>query len=494
LHIGRLRLAVPLAAAAVVGIWLRVYIYRSALGVPNSDEAVVGLMARHILHGNFTTFYWGQSYGGPQEAILTAPLVGIFGDSWLALRIVPILLSGAAALLLWRVARRLSGEPAGVFTGALFWVWPPYMIYETTHQLGFYGSDVFYCALLILLALRVVERPDRLRVGLFGLVIGLAFWQTEQIVPVAIPLVVWTVSRQPRALRHLWIAVPLALLGAAPWLAYNLQHHWSSFSPASTGSSTYFHRLRVYVSPLLLMAVGLRTPFSAEPIYGSQHFIDVVWLGVFALACFGAWKARHSHALLPYLLFCAYPFIYAISPLTLDSREPRYLLVLMPVLALIVGQLAATYWRGVAVLAVGAMLSVVILHQDDRFSRRYGTEAPVAPRNLTPLVTALDRLDLSHVYANYWVSYALAYDTKERIVAAQSKLSKVRFVRGEAVGAHDPFARWPEYERQVDAAPRRGFVFFTRGIESIPIVPVLERAGYARTRVGGFVILSPPAK
>ena len=34
-------------------------------------------MARHILHGQFTTFFWGQGYGGSQEALLTAPIFAV---------------------------------------------------------------------------------------------------------------------------------------------------------------------------------------------------------------------------------------------------------------------------------------------------------------------------------------------------------------------------------------------------------------------------------
>ncbi len=52
------------AAVGVAGLVLRVWIYRSALGVPDSDEAVVGLMTMHLLDGEWTTFFWGQGFGG----------------------------------------------------------------------------------------------------------------------------------------------------------------------------------------------------------------------------------------------------------------------------------------------------------------------------------------------------------------------------------------------------------------------------------------------
>jgi len=71
-----------------------------------------------------------------------------------------------------------------------------------------------YVGLLLLLALRAVERPDRIRVGLFGLVFGLAFWQTAQIIPFAATAIVWMIWKQPRCLRQIWVAAPLAVLGA----------------------------------------------------------------------------------------------------------------------------------------------------------------------------------------------------------------------------------------------------------------------------------------
>ena len=72
-------LAVAVVAAG--GLALRIWVHRGVMGTPDSDEAVWGLMARHVLHGEFTTFVWGSPYGGTQEVLLTAPLVWVFGTS-----------------------------------------------------------------------------------------------------------------------------------------------------------------------------------------------------------------------------------------------------------------------------------------------------------------------------------------------------------------------------------------------------------------------------
>src|SRR5665213_1722445 len=55
-------LRVAVVVLAIMGLGIRVW----ALGrhAINADQAVVGLMAEQILHGHFSAFYWGQSYGG----------------------------------------------------------------------------------------------------------------------------------------------------------------------------------------------------------------------------------------------------------------------------------------------------------------------------------------------------------------------------------------------------------------------------------------------
>ena len=158
-----LRWLVLVGLAAVAGTALRVWVYRSSMGVPDSDEAVVGLMALHVLDGELPVFFWGQGFGGSQEAILTAPLFWAFGPSWLALRIVPTALTAVAAVVVWRVGRRTIGEPAATVAGCLAWIWPPFLIQRLTHQFGFYAGGLLYSALLLLVGLRLVERPSRAR-------------------------------------------------------------------------------------------------------------------------------------------------------------------------------------------------------------------------------------------------------------------------------------------------------------------------------------------
>jgi Dolichyl-phosphate-mannose-protein mannosyltransferase len=476
---------VVLAATAVAGIALRVWAYRSVVGTPDGDEGVVGLTARHILDGQFPAFIWGLHYGGIQELLLTAPIFWIFGSSWLALRLVPMGIAAATAFLIWRVGRRTIGEPAATVAGALFLIWPPYNFFQLEHQHGYYASDVFYCALLLLLALRVVEQPSTARAGVFGLVLGLGYWQTSHVVPVALPVVAWIVWRRPQVLRKLWAAVPLAVLGALPWILWNLKHDWGSFDVVSYGAhSTYSHRLRTFVSPLLPMTIGVRQYWSQRLVL--PHLLTSLLLVTLAgLFAYGAIRARRGNVSLVYVVALVFPFVYAVSAYTIESADPRYLVVFTPVLALLFGQLATSRLRGAALLALGAVTSFVVLHN----AMIHSAPQTDPPRDFRPLIARLDRLGVHYVYSSHWVVYRLGFETNERIIGVKNNWGGVTWDGTQAQPTPDAYIRYPPFERAV-RTHRHAFVFYRDALP--PIVPQLRRYGYRHYDVGSLVVYALP--
>src|SRR5438093_11116562 len=79
-----------LAIALVIALALRLAVIASPLGELDGDEAVVGLMARHIAFlGDRPVFYYGQPYLGSLEGFSAAPLFRVFDFSTLVLKLVP---------------------------------------------------------------------------------------------------------------------------------------------------------------------------------------------------------------------------------------------------------------------------------------------------------------------------------------------------------------------------------------------------------------------
>ena len=260
----RILVAVGIVAGAVE----RVVVWRLHVGALDGDEAVWGLMARHIADGHFTAFMWGQAYGGTLEALLSAPLLAVFPGSVVALRAVPTALTALAAVLVWRVGLRTIDPRAAAVAGVLFWVWPSYSIWKSMRAHGFYGAGVVAALLVLLLVLRLSERSTKTDAAALGLVVGVGLWQSAQLLPIAVVATVWLIWRKPEALRLAPLALGCAFLGFLPWTISNLRHDWWSFSfPPAAG--TFASRLRGSLNGALPMVFGLAGPVRRE--LGRRH-------------------------------------------------------------------------------------------------------------------------------------------------------------------------------------------------------------------------------
>src|SRR5664280_2360192 len=226
------------AVLFALGLLLRVWVLgRAPL---TADQAVVGLMAREILHGHFFAFYWGQSYGGGEPYVVAA-LFALFGQSRFVLGVAPILLDAVAVLLVWHIGRRLFDPRVGLLAALLFWLWPEVYLYLSTVEYGF-RYLALVCGLAILLfALRLADaRPSRLLdwAGL-GLFLGLGWWCTPEIVYFAAPALLWVAWRAKRSrawprLAGVLLCVATTALGALPWLIANVGHGFPSLAPEAT--------------------------------------------------------------------------------------------------------------------------------------------------------------------------------------------------------------------------------------------------------------------
>src|SRR6266851_1580995 len=100
--------AIGLAVALVVGLAVRLAVIASPLGELDGDEAVVGLMARHIAFlGDRPVFYYGQPYLGSLEAFSAAPLFLLLGSSAVLLKLVPTVFSLGFLAISAVISRRL---------------------------------------------------------------------------------------------------------------------------------------------------------------------------------------------------------------------------------------------------------------------------------------------------------------------------------------------------------------------------------------------------
>jgi Dolichyl-phosphate-mannose-protein mannosyltransferase len=479
-------------AGAAGGIVLRVWLLLSPLGALDADEAVVGLLAKGILHGTLPVFFPGQGYGGTQEEFLTAPLVALFGLSTATIRVVPLALWAASALLVWRIGRRILDERRAVLAAVVFWIWPAYFDWKSTRAHGFYGSELFLGLAVLLLVLRLREGRSRRDAVLLGLTLGCGLWSSPQVAIVALPALGWLVWSRRDVVRDWWLVVPAAVLGGLPWLLGNLRHGWYSLHPGRNEGTwaNHVHNLAVSTLP---EALGLRLAWSFEWLGGVE-------LGLLLYAAFAGlfvWLlVRQRRALAPlFLIVAIFPIFYFVSPYTWLETEPRYLTLVMPVFALLAASVATTVRRGAVVLAVAAALSVGgVLQLQRHHVSAFTTEGTAVPADIGPLLETLRAHDVHWAFASYWVAWRIMFESGESIVAARATYPHPFIRNGRVepgVPANDRGIA-PQYYARVDAHRLVAHVFVVGGDLEPKVRPTLRRAGYRRIVTGGFAVWLPP--
>ena len=315
-----------LAWRAVLALLALAALLRLALilrGWPSldSDEAVVGLMARHILHnGEYPDFFWGQFYLGPLQAYAAAALFAVFGASLVALRLPALLFTLCALAGTYALGRAAYGRAVGLLALAWLALGPPYALIRQIVADGGHQEMLLLAALVLLGVWDRLRRPEsvahhshpsshtessenpprppssplrvlRARFASFafpaplpsvgtpleyfgiGAAMGLGFWSDPLMLPVLIAaLGALVLGRR----RELFSAAGIALLlgfcvGAFPFLLFNVTSGGASFAqiahqrqlPGGQGTS--------FSLAALLGQLGETLAVALPATFGSPH-------------------------------------------------------------------------------------------------------------------------------------------------------------------------------------------------------------------------------
>src|SRR5687768_15354444 len=88
----------------------------------DSDEAVEGLMASHVLQGELPAFLWGQNYKGVPEVYLAAAVFAVTGPSVIALKSVTLACFVLFVCLQYVLVERL-------FSRAIAWMATAFLVF-----------------------------------------------------------------------------------------------------------------------------------------------------------------------------------------------------------------------------------------------------------------------------------------------------------------------------------------------------------------------------
>lgn len=199
----------------------------------DADQAVVGLMAKHISEGRaFPVFFYGQSYLLAVEAYLAAPVMWLFGPTEVALKLPLLVMNAATALLFtWRLQRDVGLSAWLALAAALPLVLPPLVPgVRLMDAMGGNVEPLLYT--LVLWTLRDRTWPFAVALGLF-----VAHRELSLYAAFALGLLgLWRDRGPSWALVRHWAAAAL-LVGAAQVSIQMVRPYGAMFGPGTKAES-----------------------------------------------------------------------------------------------------------------------------------------------------------------------------------------------------------------------------------------------------------------
>jgi 4-amino-4-deoxy-L-arabinose transferase-like glycosyltransferase len=414
----------------------------------NSDEAIVGLMARHILQGKWPVFFYGQSYMGTLDASLVAGAFSLFGPHISLIRVVQILLYAGTIFTTGYLGRQIfRSEAIGLLAAGLMVIPSVNVTLYTTVSLGGYGEVLLLGNLLIIAALKISTDSGGFWYALWGFLAGLGMWAFGliliYIVPTSILLIYFGLKdpNRKRSIKNLLLTVMMILLGLSPWLGWAFSHGVSQllqelFGSAISGASSAnpFVAILAHMYNFLLFSptviFGLRPPWEIRWL--AQPLLPIVlafWLVVFFYAFRNlrkmdeAWIGRWI--LVGVLATLAIGFI--ITPFGADPSG-RYFLPFAVPMSLFAAEFCINLTQRSGRIKWAYLMPVFVLTYN-----LWGTveTAQKNPPGLTTQFDSITWIDHSYDeqlidfliekgemygYTNYWVAYPIAFQSNEEII------------------------------------------------------------------------------
>ncbi len=487
----RLRTIFAGAALALFAAALTAWLLASARIPRSADQAVVGLMARHILEGRgHPVFYWGSTYGGTLEPHLLVPVFAAFGATFAALRGFYVVLWAAFLAGGALVTRRFFGDGPAL-AAAAYLAFPPFFLpYKMLTSDGAYASVALLGLAALGLALEIDRRAEAgARAGAYpaalGLVAGVGLWVTPVTLPVVAAAAGWLLAGRRLRPRDVVLGIAAAFAGAAPSIVWNLRHGGTSLAApelAPAAGSGLAGNLAAFFATTVPVLLGAARPHTSggEGVAFPGAVVVMPAVLLLLLAAAGAAAARGDRKLR--LLFLALFLVAAAAVVVrrLDPSEPRYLVAAYAALAPLVGVSVARLVAagggpraaglcGLALLLAGNVLGAVHAH---RHVTDTGEDQVTAP--MGALLTDLRRLGVTRAFANYWTAYRVSFESGGDVLAAPFALEggeRVAWIREAVVSAPAAAA--------ILLPPRDAC--FRRALEE-------SRAAFRETRSGAFAV------
>ncbi len=427
----------PIIVIVVLAIALRVALLAANVVPFDSDEAVVALMAKHILqNGERPIFFYGQPYSGALDAYLTAGVYALMGPGVLGGRLVQMALFALYVVMVYLLAGRVTGSRWAASASALLVAAStPLLTTYTLVSVGGYGESLVLGTLILWLALCVTDDRATLRHNLWAWVAlggagGLAFWVLGIAVVYLFPAALFILWRDRMRQWRLYIVAIIAfVVFSSPWWSYDFTHDHASiqFFTKIPGLKLDNPLIGLWFSLTVLW--GMRFPWRADLIL-VPFTVPLVALYIVTFLYIVRPRQAETHTTNRVLLLIQtglYVVLFASGHSGVDVTG-RYLLPLVAAGAVFVAMLLGSIRRE------HPRLAMVLLGYVAAFNLvGTGLAARNTPPGLTTVSMPIARFDnrsdaalISFLadhngargYSSFWVTYRIAFESDEHVILA----------------------------------------------------------------------------
>lgn len=427
---------------ALLGLLLCGFLVRAAYAypahkyVPDADSLNMGLRALSILQGDVVVFYSGAQIGA-LEAYLHAPLFALFGASRETIALAPLFVGFLTLVVFYLFTTELFGPRVGALS-LLFLALPSPVYLAWTYMPNSYPETVLLCVTILWIAARLRSRGlSPAWLFAFGLAAGIGWWNSPLTLGCTLPAVAWLSVVRPEVRRIAPWKLPAAgfVLGALPWIAYNLRYRFPSFfqvvRPASEVGSVSLAAKRLFGENVPQLAVGM-DPFGPGNALNDVQLLAripsaIVIAAAVAFLAIRAGKGEPGErrsVLLLWLVTAATAGLFVFSASgTFPGPTVRYVLPLAFILAAALGLAADFLARRSRLAALLVVLPVLVFNLSGYYwpwtaNRR---EWALNRQRETRVLQFLEANGVSWVFGEYWTVYPFNFLSGGRLKAVPSE-------------------------------------------------------------------------
>ena len=443
----------PLVLIVIINVMIK-FVLLAANVIPfNSDEAVVGLMARHILHGERPVFFYGQAYMGSLDAYFAALLYALTGPSIWGIRIVQIILYSGVVVLVYFIALELFHSRSAAIWAALLTAIPPVnSVLYTTASLGGYNEALLLGCVLMFLGIKIVHWQENenysnptVMMFIWSIVAGLGLWANALTLVFAVPVGLLILFRWLKQWQR-WsvlqrIGLPNLLfagfiLGSLPWWLFAVNHGFLALTGELLGGAVAVEKqswlIRVVNHLVNLILLGATAMFGFRPPWEVRWlavplipFVGFIWGWVLIRVRQQSKENKNDRRAFGLTLGVAVilSLCFVFTSFGVDPSG-RYFLPVYLVLSIAAGRILSLIKRPPVAAAIGGLLLVFHIWgtatcafiNPPGITTQFYEPARVDHSKIDKLIEFLHDQKETTGYTNYWVAYPLAFLSNESLI------------------------------------------------------------------------------